>query len=563
MRKCKFRITAVICMLLICAMFAGCVAADPNTTRPPQNPNTTAPTLPTSSSTADKPSARIELNKQMNIWYNSPDIHLQCHYLVSKNSFQSGETVSLTLLIKNLGRAIAYTGALEDQIGSIQLWADNGEYVIQADTKPNTDDVTPQEFRHNEEATLVYQFVVPDSAREDSYTLEITAFGQQIRFDSEAELEKRYVPCLADLSEEAQKIIARDSYGSESLHYSYAHASKYIPVYGEFGDTYVAFWRTWGGEVMTYETVNGLQFVYGSTATIDVFTPTGIYTLTEAFETGLLNAEQVQQVYDNYQRIGPYISTQQSGPYMQVTGICVTDWGERRLRYQCYERGYQYYAGDKVHVWVMITNLDFPTSFYSIKDDIGLSAYLVSDETGYRFESTDISTNLIEEIGDNWETGATVSFYYTFTVPDDFQEGNYSFVFMIGDQEIRFDEEAAQKERNMSIIQTTYMLYTHLERKYPGEHIPGHLPVYGDFGNPYVYIYPSEEIDGEPTIETVNGLEFVIPDGYQLYVYAKGDIPNTCTLAKAFEAGIITETMLQEVYDNYTFLQNSSKTITP
>lgn len=549
-------------------VFANLLAlfGDPNLSQQTQ-PTTTHSamiTQPTEPSAPTLPNTQIRLERVMEIWYHNDSTHLFCAYFVNKEFFSAGEIISVTVTVENVGGKFEYCGTLEDQFGVAQLRSASDEnYTIASTERPYTDDATVYEFAHLEASKYVYQFVIPQDAPEGIYILELNAFGKQIRFDSQAELEERYVPCLADLSEEAQKIIARESYGVETLHYSYTRSAKAVPVYGEFGDVFVAFLQMYGDCVFTYETVNGLTFVYATTAHIDVFTPNGIYTLTEAFESGLLNAEQVQQVYDNYQLIGPYISIERSGPYMQVTDLHVTDWVKRRLRYRCYSKGYQYYAGDKVHVWVMITNLDLPTSFYSIKDDIGLSAYLISEETGYRFESTDISTNLIEEIGDDWETGATVSFYYTFTVPDDFQEGNYSLVFKIGDQEIRFDEEAAQKERNMSIIQNAYMLYTYLEKKYPGYPIPGHLPVYGDFGNPYVYIFPSEETDGEPTIETVNGWEFVVPDGYQLYVYAKGYGRYTYTLTEAFEAGIISEEMLQEVYNNYIFLQNSSTFIVP
>ena len=566
-KKPKLSITAAVCMVLLCAIVAGCAAAGASTTQPPQNPTTTTPTAPTSSTNADRQSTRIELSKQMNIWWNSPDIHLQCHYLVSKNSFQSGETISLTLHIKNLGKAIAYTGALENQIGSIQLWANNGEYVIQADTKPDTDDVTPQKFRHNEEATLVYQFVVPDSAREDSYTLGITAFGQQIRFDDEAAQEERYVPCLADLPEEAQKIVAGEYYASETQYFSYSKRAKRVPVYYEFEDVYVAFWNFdyYGDEFSkTSEEVNGLIFKYLGHYPIEVFTPGGVYTLTEAFNSGLLNAEQIQQIYDNYQLVGPLIDPQKYEPYMQVTELIeITHWEEMRLRYSCSTMYDRYYAGDQISVWVSISNMGPEASFYNIKDDISPTAWLISDETGQVIESAERDPSQLNHMSDGWITGLGVSVIYEFAIPEDFQEGTYTFVFKMGDREIRFDAKAAEEERNITILDKLpyQVLRTIFGKELQSGHFPDHMPVYGYFVGTYVYIFPSETADGDSTIEVVNGLEFEIPDGYALHVYS--NMYGGFTLTEAFAAGILTAEQLREVYDNYIFLQNSSTTIKP
>lgn len=571
-KKPKISITAAICMVLLCAIVAGCAAAGANTTQPPQNPNTTAPTVPTSSSTADKPSPRIELNKQMNIWYNSPDIHLQCHYLVYKNSFQSGETVSLTLFIKNLGKAIAYTGALEDQIGSIQLWADNGEYVIQADTKPNTDDVTPQEFRHNEEATLVYQFVVPDSAQEDNYTLEITAFGQQIRFDREALVERQYIPRVADLPEEAQRIIAREEYDDPS----FAKRSNIVPVYGEFGDVYVTFWHftPYGHEFSsTTEEVNGLAFQYMNESKIEVCTTEGVYSLTEAFASGLLNEEQIRQVYDNYARVGPQVSDNR--PYIMLNPWkTISVLGQRRLYFHNLGNGYQgIYAGEKTQFSLIITNYGKTTSISSITDSIGTTAWLVSEESGHQIQTSGWTMGISEANGEYLQPGESIEILFTFTVTDDIQKGHhYNLMILVDDMELLFDDSRTIFTETNTIVPEVYgsILGQLSEKeiqpiKSHHTHITefqGHMPLFAYYTRGYmhekdehifVYLYPTGNADETPIVETVCGMEFTYPPGYRIYVVS--DKHGCFTLTEAVEAGIIRVTDIPPVHETYSLLQ--------
>lgn len=571
-KKPKISITAAICMVLLCAIVAGCAAAGANTTHPTQEPNPNAPTAPTSSSTADRPSTRIELSKQMNIWWNSPDIHLQCHYLVSKNSFQSGETVSLTLFIKNLGRAIAYTGALEDQIGSIQLWANNGEYVIQADTKPNTDDVTPQEFRHNEEATLVYQFVVPDSAQEDSYTLEITAFGQQIRFDREALVERQYIPRVADLPEEAQRIIAREEYDAPS----FAKRSNIVPVYGEFGDVYVTFWHftPYGHEFSsTTEEVNGLTFQYMNESKIEVCTTEGVYSLTEAFASGLLNEAQIRQVYDNYARVGPQVSDNR--PYIMVRGWgSISVLGQKRLFFFIEGDSYEkFYAGDEISFKVIVTNWGKKTSVESITDSISKTAWLVTDQSNHKIETDSWTMVNAGPNGEYLLPGESIEMLITFTVPEDIQKDHrYNLKILVDDTELIFYEHKTIFTETDTILTGKYGgilggLPENEERFIQSyhPHIPefqGHMPMFEYYSysymheeayNIYIYLYPTGNADETSIVETVCGMEFTYPPGYRIYVVS--DKHGCFTLTEAVEAGIVSIVEIRPVHEMYTTRQ--------
>ena len=571
-KKPKLSITAAVCMVLLCAIVAGCAAAGASATQPPQNPTTTTPTAPTSSTNADQPSTRIKLNKQMNVWYNSPDAHLQCHYLVCKDSFQLGETISLTLHIKNLGKAIAYTGALEDQIGSIQLWADNGEYVIQADTKPNTDDVTPQEFRHNEEATLVYQFVVPDSAQEDSYTLEITAFGQQIRFDREALVEKRYIPRVADLSEEAQRIIAREEYDAPS----FTKRSNTTPVYGEFGDVYVAFWHftPYGHEFSsTTEEVNGLTFEYINECHIEVYAPGGVYSLTEAFASGLLNTEQIRQVYDNYVRVGPQLPD--NTPYIKVRAWqAISVLGQKRLHFYIEGDSHkEFYVGDEISFKVIVTNQDKKTSIESITDSVSKTAWLVTDQSNHKIETDSWTMVNSGPNGEYLLPGESIEMLITFTVPEDIQKDHrYNLKILVDDTELLFDEYKTIFTETDTILAGKYGGILgglpedearFIQSYHP--HIPefqGHMPMFEYYSysymheepyNIYIYLYPTGNADETPIAETVCGKEFIYPPGYRIYVVSE---KHGCfTLTEAVEAGIVSIIEIRPVHEMYTTRQ--------
>lgn len=76
-------------------------------------------------------------------------------------------------------------------------------------------------------------------------------------------------------------------------------------VFGLFGDTVVLFIDSAElqyGDAVRHEYVNGLVFTFGSTHMLQVYNNGHYYTILEAFEAQLLSAEQVQTVYDNYEK---------------------------------------------------------------------------------------------------------------------------------------------------------------------------------------------------------------------------------------------------------------------
>lgn len=534
--------------------------SQPATTEPV--PTTTAPTQPT---TIPIPVTEVALNTMMDIWFHG-DIHLQCAYVASTQILDAKQTITVALQITNAGAAFAYTGTLKDQLGTALLRSDeNTDYTIESQSISCTNSEKPEQIAHLEGMSIVYEFIVPADAPEDHYTLETTLFGNAIVFNAKATLRPPYVTCLTDLPEEAQKIIARGDYGTDS----YKDFACSVPVYGEYEDVYVVFYPGYGSTWVTSEIVNGLKFTYGSSLQIKVFTPEKQYGLKEAFDLGILNAEQVNEIYEKWVRVGTSISKTEYDPHIRlIRSMQLNHWGEMRV-------GYDYLAdqvgsspGDTIRIKVELINYGPETTYDSIKDEIGATAWLISNQTGFTLESIEYDGAKLESRDNSWPTGRRASIYFTFKIPEEFDEGTYTFVFTAFGEEIRFDAKAAENDRNLSIVRFIDSYTLHLNGFYDSE-FQGHMPVYGEFdihyngswNRAYVYIYPTDTADSVPTTEMVNGLQFEVPAGYRLYVILWDG--GVCTLTEAFDAGILTEEMLQEVYDNYIFLQNSASSIQP
>lgn len=277
---------------------------DPSISQQTQPTQTTVPTEPTVPSTPTQPKTEIRLFKSMEIWFHTDKMHLFCSYFTNSDVFYPGQTVSVTLYVKNAGAAIDYIGAFEDQFGTAQLRSDSdSNYTITSLEKPNTDDATAQEFAHLEAGSYTYQFVIPQDAPEGNYTLEVSTFGSSITFNLEATNQTKYIPVLADLPEDIQKLIL----GEANYNTANYQRHKNDHVYGEFDSVYVLKLSGWAEMVFTCECVNGLTFHYGSTLQITVHTVEGVYSMQEAFDRGILSTEQLQEIYDNYYLANPHM----------------------------------------------------------------------------------------------------------------------------------------------------------------------------------------------------------------------------------------------------------------
>ena len=541
-------------------------------TRPTQpiqsSPQTSNPTDPPTSTVS--PVAKVHLNSSMNIWFHG-NIHLECFYYSNADVYDVGDTITITLQITNVGAAFSCSETNDNLSFPALLRANtNMEYTIEPITQTVHNSEKAREMLHLAELSITYQFIIPEDAPQDHYTLETTLFGNQIIFNEKSTLRPPYVPCLADLPEEAQKIIARSNYGSEL----YSTLSPSIPVYGEFGDTYVVYYPAFGSEIITYETVNGLTFKYPSSHPIQVFTPEHIYSLTEAFEVGLLTSEQVKQIHERWLLVGVIILKRQYDPHILLeTSVQLNYWGETRWGYAYEATPGRYYYGETIKIKVDLINHGPESTYDNIKNEIGSTAWLISDQTGFILESVEYNNDNLKNPS-KCPTGGRVHIYFTFKVPNNFDEGKYTFIFTVGGKEIRFDNQALDEQRNISIIANMdhygKTLVFGKDYLHDPEYIKNkHMPVYGEFTGQYneqwyhafVYIYPSDSSNERPIIETINGLVFEVPAGYQLHVFSVE--LGAFTLSEAFDTGILSAEQLQEVYDNFIFLQNSSESINP
>lgn len=108
---------------------------------------------------------------------------------------------------------------------------------------------------------------------------------------------------LIDLPKDVQiMIVGEDTYNSDPYQEAIRTDARTHTVYGEFDGVYVLFPNAFATMAPYVESVNGLQFCYTTSNTLHAYTANGVFTLTEAFETGILTAEQLQEVYDNYNR---------------------------------------------------------------------------------------------------------------------------------------------------------------------------------------------------------------------------------------------------------------------
>lgn len=539
----------------------------PTPTNPVYTGSPTTPALPQPTCPYDPQpdrSASIQLNKLMEVTYRGPVV-LQCSYFTNEAVYHPGDTVSITVVVQNLAGKIHYVGDVTDQFGAAALVYDGAEgaYKIPQVERPYTDDATQREFAHLETAILAYQFIIPEDAPEGSYVLEVDLFGSRVRFDEEATKETKYITRLSDLPEEAQKLIAREDYGTDF----FARAADSVPIYGEFGNVYVAYYHFWGSDYSTSETVNGLTFNYvGDNNYVEVFTPQGIYRLQEALDLGILTDAQLKQVHDNFTLVGTYLLDYRYGPYFQTdtAQYVITDW-QRRLRYTCYvgnkRVGWKYYSGDEFSIFISVENIG-PEFYFGrdCKDIFGPSLSMVKEDGRFCLESESAKLGGISPITTVWGSGLRIGGSYSFTIPEDFQKGSYSIIATIFGKEVRFDAAAEADSLNLPMVDEIphnvlkmiwgdhYNLNEELMDRY------GSMPVYGWFEDTYVYVDSSGEPDLAVTSEIVNGLAFTYPDGYPMTVYKEGK--GTFTLTEAFALGYLRPYQLQQVYENYTYVQS-------
>lgn len=117
------------------------------------------------------------------------------------------------------------------------------------------------------------------------------------------ETENKNLRDLIDLPQDVQiMIVGEDTYNSDAYQEAIQNGVRTRTVYGEFDGVYVLFPSAFATMAPYVEMVSGLEFCYPTSNTLHVFTDDGVFTLAEAIENGVLTAEQLQEVYDNYNK---------------------------------------------------------------------------------------------------------------------------------------------------------------------------------------------------------------------------------------------------------------------
>lgn len=229
------------------------------------------------------------------------DRDLRYSYYLDKECSYGGDVVTAVVRVQNLGSTFEFCGLPTDQLGTVAyLRAENADYSIASDVKPLSDIPVSWNFVPGDVIEVKYSFFIPQDVIADRYYLSIAAFGTEISFDVVSVTENPDLNFLGDLSEEEQrKILGDEEYNSTR----YQRMKYTMPVYGMFRGVYVFLYYTdYGNWLPQYEIVNGLSFEIRYGANIMVYTAEGsLCSLSDAYASGVLTDDQLEQVYKNYQ----------------------------------------------------------------------------------------------------------------------------------------------------------------------------------------------------------------------------------------------------------------------
>lgn len=235
----------------------------------------------------------------------------ECVYEIAATTFAPGENFNIRITLKNMGEGIAYIGADTDQFSyaTMRLAAEGEDYSFLSENPVvTTDDCTERVLQSGETAAFTYVFKIPVDAPEGLYTVDIGAFHANMRLDLTIAVEKERIAYLSDLPENVQSDIFTAAVEvfrcTENI---WAALAPQTHLFGVFGDTYVLYELYEAANDVEYvEEVNGLSFWYPSSTMLCVYTEGAFHSLQEAFDGGILSAEQLQQVYDHYYTVYPY-----------------------------------------------------------------------------------------------------------------------------------------------------------------------------------------------------------------------------------------------------------------
>ena len=274
-RKPKRSLIAAVSMVLVCVVVSGCAMSGPS---------------------AKDAERSIEVN-----------------YQLEKEIYQRGESLRITITVKNTGCEIPYVGSEVDQFVPIKLSTD--EYEISSiDTDMGTCDATNRVFRHGETMSDTYVVDIPYNAVCGVYDVQFRIFGVDVLLNRvvaiEGEFAAGFTPqnpedLLATIPEEEQRQI---KHAFLTQFYSkYSEEPEIIEntslrVFGVFDDTYVLFVD---GALNYADALFRGQFglVYPSSQEMYIYRDGRFYSEWKYAE--MLTDEEVSQIVCNYYNAYP------------------------------------------------------------------------------------------------------------------------------------------------------------------------------------------------------------------------------------------------------------------
>ena len=283
-----------------------------------------------------------------------------------------------------------------------------------------------------------------------------------------------------------------------------------LRCYGAFDGVYVLFVDvlTWGhfGSV-TSDVIAGVEFIYSNTHTMVVYAHDAFYTISQAYDNGILSYDNLLTTQQNYKacRTGLY-REEGNGNSNDATSYKLTVQDSNGYIIEDLQEQYQ--AGEKVTVKTVML------------EDVDLGAYLDGVFLGF-------GVKVSRKIDSQWQ----FIWEFYFIMPDHDAVLSFGIPDGLTRKGIVLDEDIQQE-----IKTAFYNTYVNKYPDLPFEQLS--LRCYGAFDGVYVIFQDGiwDCID-MVTSETIAGVTFVYPDGLHMTVYCDGAF---YTLSEAYENGILS-----------------------
>lgn len=265
----KLSIIAAVCMVLVCAIVAGCAAAGP-----------------------------VKDGNEL--------LSATCE--TEKGTYQRGETVTVTVCVTNHGPAIDYVGAEVDQFSQAELYKGAGEDEYRFASVwlgVATDDATERVWKSGESMTYRYTFEIPQDAPLGAYSLSFWVCGKKVEIESVIKI----VAYSWEVSEEVQAQLKRNyvEYMSFTNHSCTANDVNLV-VISQVDSGYA---MVIGCKCSSVDLNASWEELFGeSTGDLMFYKPNGWHiqfckdgdfrSLSEAYNLSWINYEQLRTIWDDY-----------------------------------------------------------------------------------------------------------------------------------------------------------------------------------------------------------------------------------------------------------------------